>query len=52
MKNTNKKLKKQSKVVKASFTDCNKTKYSGLNTGKAIPTVTVTRNSATTWVST
>jgi hypothetical protein len=32
MKNTNKKLKNQSKVVKASFTGSNITKYSGLNT--------------------
>jgi len=30
MKNTNKKLKNQSKVVKASFTGSNITKYSGL----------------------
>jgi hypothetical protein len=32
MKNTKKKLKNQSKVVKASFTGSNITKYSGLNT--------------------
>lgn len=32
MKNTNKKLKNQSKVVKASFTGSNITQYSGLNT--------------------
>jgi len=32
MKNTNKKLKNQSKVVKASFAGSNITKYSGLNT--------------------
>ncbi len=32
MKNTNKKLKNQSKVVKASFTGSNITRYSGLNT--------------------
>lgn len=32
MKNTKKKLNNQSKVVKASFTGSNITKYSGLNT--------------------
>ena len=32
MKNTKKKLKNQSKVVKSSFTGSNITKYSGLNT--------------------
>lgn len=32
MKNTKKKLKNQSKVVKSSFTGSNMTKYSGLNT--------------------
>lgn len=32
MKNTNKKLNNQSKIVKASFTGSNITKYSGLNT--------------------
>ena len=32
MKNTKKKLKRQSKVVKASFSGSNITKYSGLNT--------------------
>jgi hypothetical protein len=32
MKNRNKKLKNQSRVVKASFTGSNITRYSGLNT--------------------
>ena len=32
MKNTKKKLNSQSKIVKASFTGSNITKYSGLNT--------------------
>jgi len=32
MKNTKEKLKNQSKIVKSSFTGCNITKYSGINT--------------------
>ena len=36
MKHTNKKLKNQSKVVKAFFTGSNITKYSGINTFESI----------------